>query len=242
MGNKFIKNIKSKNKKDKNEDKEKKEMPSNKLHNNTIDNQNKYIFNYYILFFGISGTGTKTSLIKRIKEGKFIDVTGENKEIYEKIIYEKNDKKFVLYLIDADAAKKEKSQPGINIEKELIIGISNNINLANCIIMGYDVTNIEKIDYYKNNEIFDGNPLKAIYKVIFIGDSGIGAKTGLINRLLYNTFSPDIPGTIGCSYDAKLFKFKNGKDIIIEFWDTPGQEIFRNITKLFLKDSDCAIL
>ena len=93
MGNKFIKNIKSKNKKDKNEDKEKKEMPSNKLHNNTIDNQNKYIFNYYILFFGSSGTGTKTSLIKRIKEGKFIDVTGENKEIYEKIIYEKNDKK-----------------------------------------------------------------------------------------------------------------------------------------------------
>ena len=293
-------------------------MPSNKLHNNRIDNQNKYIFNYYILFFGSSGTGTKTSLIKRIKEGKFIDITGENKEIYEKIIYEKNDKKFVLYLTDADAAKKEKSQPGINIEKELIIGISNNINLSNCIIMGYDVTNkksfeeikecysnkikysnhsilkyllgnkidlkdnievieneakefagennlnyfslsvkndiniqnfidnlkinIEKIDYYKNNEIFDGNPLKAIYKVIFIGDCGIGAKTGLINRLLYNTFSPDIPGTIGCSYDAKLFKFKNGKDIIIEFWDTPGQEIFRNITKLFLKDFDCAIL
>ena len=57
--------------------------------NNTIYNIKKYM-QYYIKFVGSSGIGTKTSLIKRIKEGKFENITLENQKIYEKIIYEKD--------------------------------------------------------------------------------------------------------------------------------------------------------
>ena len=63
--------------------------------------KNKFNFEKYI-FVGCSGIGTKTNLIKRIKEGKFVDLNEENKEIYEKIIYKNYNKEFILYLIDSD--------------------------------------------------------------------------------------------------------------------------------------------
>ena len=63
MGNNF-------NKKEKNEIKE----------NKIEENIEKERYKYNILFIGESGTGTKTSLIKRIIEGRFIDITNKQKE------------------------------------------------------------------------------------------------------------------------------------------------------------------
>ena len=42
--------------------------------------------------------------------------------------------------------------------------------------------NIEKIN--SNNDIIDGNSSKDEYKVIFLGDRGVSAKTTLIDRIL----------------------------------------------------------
>ena len=41
------------------------------------------------------------------------------------------------------------------------------------------------------NEIFYGNPSKEYYKVVFVGDTGIGAKTNLINRIGKDEYNPN---------------------------------------------------
>ena len=71
-------------------------------------NETKSIYEYNILFVGETGIGTKTSLIKRIKEDKFIDNIEENKVNREKISYIKDDKKIILYLIDTNAEELKK--------------------------------------------------------------------------------------------------------------------------------------
>ena len=90
-------------------------------------------YKYNILFIGASKIGTKTSLIKRIKEGKFIEVH-ENKEKCEHFIIEKDDKIIILYLIDTK-----------NLDNDYYKN-------ADCIVMGYDVTNKksfqELVDYW----------------------------------------------------------------------------------------------
>ena len=283
---------------------------------NNANKDKKYIYKYYILFIGSNGIGTKTSLIKRIKGGKYVDVTKDNNTIYEKITYIKDNKEFILFLIDAEAAKKEKTESNLFGENETVNFISDSQYNADCIIMGYDLTNkqsFEEIKTYWNNTIKDkfninllyllgnkmdlknkievdedevkefadknnikhfqisvknnlniknfitdlkmniekkddnspilyGNPSKKEYKVILLGESGVGAKTSLINRLVYNIFYDQVLSTAGASCSSKLIKLKNGKEIIINFWDTVGQEKYRSLTKFFIKDSDCVVL
>ena len=300
-------------------DKEIKDSINNKTNDNTNKNNKKnyntkkYVYKYYIFFVGSKGIGTKTSLIKRIKESKYVNTTDENTEIYEKIIYEKDDKKFILYLIDSKEAKKDKDDRG---EKKIINYMYGSYENADCIVMGYDVTNkqslqeiksywnkeikentktnliylignkidlkdnievlenevkefadnnnikhfqisvknniniqnfiddltinIEKID--NNSQIFYGNPSKESYKVAFLGDSGIGAKTSLINRMFYHRFNENELPTCSASYSAKFIRLKSEKDVLIEFWDTVGQEKYRNLALLFSKNSDCIVL
>ena len=140
-----------------------------KLKQNNVNKDKKYINDqskYYILFVGSSGIGTKTSLIKRIKEDKFIDVTKDNNTIYEKIIYEKDNKEFILYLIDAEVAKKEYKELELDGEKLIVNIISNYPSNADCIIMGYDLTNkksFEEIKEYYNNTIKDKFKIDLIY-------------------------------------------------------------------------------
>ena len=140
-----------------------------KLKQNSVNKDKKYINDqskYYILFVGSSGIGTKTSLIKRIKEDKFVDVTKDNNTIYEKIIYEKDNKEFILYLIDAEVAKKEYKELELDGEKLIVNIISNYPSNADCIIMGYDLTNkksFEEIKEYYNNTIKDKFKIDLIY-------------------------------------------------------------------------------
>ena len=107
-----------------------------------IKNAKKEIYEYNILFVGEADVGTKTSLIKRIKTGKFIDNIGDNKIYREKISYESDDKKIILYLIDTNPEK----------YKDPKLGINNEINYENadCIIMGYDMTNKQSFEEIKS--------------------------------------------------------------------------------------------
>ena len=281
----------------------------------------KKIYKYNIVFIGEANTGTKTSLIKRIKEGKYTDISNEEPEISEKIIYEKDDKEILLYLIDSNNIKKEKNNMSYKDENEKRNLVCQYFENADCIIMGYDATNkqsfeeiksywynkikeiaktnliyllgnkidlkdnikisenegkefadknnikyfsisvkndininnfiddikmnIEKIDNIYDigiNETIYGNPSKKDYKVVLFGDSGIGSKTSLINRLISNTFEIDILSTNGASFVSKDINLRNGKKIILNIWDTAGQERYRQLTKIFTYDCDCIIL
>ena len=271
------------------------------------ENKDKDRYKFKILFIWESGIGAKTSLIKRLIEGKFIELKEQEKR-YEKceyLFFEKENKKIILYLIDT------------NSKKEMRNFVNDYFQNADCIIIGYDVTNKqsfqEAIDYWykkvqelsktnliyllgnkidlkgnikvkekeakifadskkikyfpisvKNNinideflydlktnldidkhiiynyginEIFYGNPSKKIYKIIFLGESAIGSKSTLINVLVYNKF--DYSSACNC---FKVIDLKNDKKLTLDLWDTPGQEKYRALCKLYIKMSDVFVL
>ena len=118
------------------------------------------------------------------------------------------------------------------------ISVKNNENINNLI---NDIKiNIENLD--NNSPKFYGNPSKDEYKVVFLWESGVCAKTCLITRLIYNKYDSNVLTTTGASVSLKLIKLRNGKEFKINLWDTVGQEKYRNIIKLYIKDSNCIVL
>ena len=272
-----------------------------------LENKDKAKYKFNILFIGESEVGTKTSLINRIKEGKFIQLEKHKEEKCDYLYFEKEDKNIILYLIDTNGKKENRNGSNIYFQN------------ADCIIMGYDVTNKQsfneivdywykkvqelsktnliyllgnkidlkseikvkekevkifadsnKIKYFpisvKNdinineflidlktnldidkhimnnngiNEIIYGNPSKKKYKIVFIGGCAIGSKSTLINLLIFNKFDYNYPI---CSYLSKTITLKNNDELILDLWDTAGQEKFRSINKLFYFYCDVVVI
>ena len=76
-------------------------------------------------------------------------------------------------------------------------------------------------------------------KVILVGESGTG-KTNLITVAAGFKFNSNSFTTTSCSYVQKTFQ-KNNIEYKINLWDTIGQERYRSLTKIFLKDSKIVI-
>ena len=76
-------------------------------------------------------------------------------------------------------------------------------------------------------------------KVILVGESGTG-KTSLINVAVGLSFNPDIVTTSSSTYVQKSFQI-SGKEYKLNLWDTIGQEKYRALTKIFIKDSKIVI-
>ena len=78
-----------------------------------------------------------------------------------------------------------------------------------------------------------------LIKVILVGDSGTG-KTQLITVAAGFEFNSTSLTTTSCSY-VQIKLQKNKKEYKINLWDTIGQEKYRSLTKIFLKDSKIVI-
>ena len=301
-----------KKKKEQKEINQVKEIKNENIQTEEIKNTNKKIkkiYEYNILFVGEAHIGTKTSLIKRIKTDKFIDNLGDDEVNREKIEYEKNNNKIILYLIDTNAENDKKS---LEDQKVDFNNITNYYENADCIIMGYDITNkqsFEKIKSFWFNKIKEKNKTNLIYllgnkmdlkdnievneneiykftginkikhfsisvkndiniqnliddikinieiinnginrkpkesfKVVFLGDSGVGSKTSFIARMVKGDFDSNVPSTSGASYCSKKICSKNGNSFIINLWDTAGQERYISLTKFFCLNADCIVL
>ena len=76
-------------------------------------------------------------------------------------------------------------------------------------------------------------------KTIIVGMSGTG-KTNIINALIDQPFDSDKISTLTSSFVDKYIEF-NKKKYHIELWDTAGQEKYRSLTKIFIKDSKIVI-
>ena len=74
-----------------------------------------------------------------------------------------------------------------------------------------------------------------------LGDSGVGSKTSLINRIIKGMFT-DTFSTSGACFYKKTFDLNNGYYIYLNIWDTPGQEKYRQLNEIFIKDSDYIVL
>ncbi|KAH0789765.1 small GTP-binding protein [Histomonas meleagridis] len=76
-------------------------------------------------------------------------------------------------------------------------------------------------------------------RVVFIGDSNVG-KTSLLQKYINGPYQKDPSPTIGAVFHTKEVKFKN-KQIILQIWDTAGQEEYRSIGPIYYRNSNAAI-
>jgi len=76
-------------------------------------------------------------------------------------------------------------------------------------------------------------------KIILLGESGVG-KTNLINILMGNPFNDNEISSTTNSYSEKKVTINN-KLYRLNLWDTIGQEKYRQLTKIFYKDSKVVI-
>ena len=79
-----------------------------------------------------------------------------------------------------------------------------------------------------------------IIKIILIGESGVG-KTNLINVLFGKGFSNETLCTESSYFFDGEFKY-NDKEYIYNLWDTAGQEQYRALNKIFMKEAKIIIL
>jgi small GTP-binding protein len=79
-------------------------------------------------------------------------------------------------------------------------------------------------------------------KLVLLSDSGVG-KTCIISRYISGTFDENSATTNGASYCSKNVNYeKLGKNLLLDIWDTAGQEKYKALTKFFYKDAAVCIL
>lgn len=78
------------------------------------------------------------------------------------------------------------------------------------------------------------------YKVIFLGDAGVG-KTSIISRRVQGTFDFKMVPTVGAGSEVTEVEIPDG---IVELrcWDTAGQEQFSQLVPLYLRGAQVAVL
>ena len=72
-------------------------------------------------------------------------------------------------------------------------------------------------------------------KVTLLGSSGVG-KTCIIQRYTENTFDENAVSTSGASYSQKFIEVDK-KGVVLDLWDTAGQEKYRSLGRHFYKDA-----
>ena len=88
--------------------------------------------------------------------------------------------------------------------------------------------------------MLDNNNYDLIFKLVLIGDSGVG-KTNILSRYISNEFSFSTKSTVGVEFGSKIIK-KNDKLIKIQIWDTAGQERYKSITSAYYKGAKGAFV
>ena len=77
-------------------------------------------------------------------------------------------------------------------------------------------------------------------KLIVVGETNVG-KTSLIKQYIENIFSEEKTATVGYDTISKDLEIENRK-LKLNIWDTCGQEQYRTINQMFVKNSKIALL
>ena len=77
-------------------------------------------------------------------------------------------------------------------------------------------------------------------KVIFVGDGKVG-KTSIISQYVNKSFTEEHILTTSGDKSYKSITIDD-QTFDLEIWDTAGQEMFRNVNKIFMKNSKIAII
>jgi small GTP-binding protein len=90
-----------------------------------------------------------------------------------------------------------------------------------------------------NNKMADDPNSKKSLKIILLGESGVG-KTNLINVLLGKPFEENSYSSLSSSYSTGTFVHGDKKYPYV-LWDTAGQESYRSLNKIFMKNSNVVL-
>ena len=77
------------------------------------------------------------------------------------------------------------------------------------------------------------NTYSPIYKVILVGDSGVG-KTCLLSMYVKGICGPTIP-TIAVEFCTKEIELDDGTKVKVQLWDTAGQERFKSLAMTYYR-------
>jgi len=80
-----------------------------------------------------------------------------------------------------------------------------------------------------------------LFKLVLIGDSGVG-KSSLLIRFADDYYSDSYISTIGVDFRIKTVDVGNGAKVTLQIWDTAGQERFRNMTSSYYRDAEGIII
>lgn len=86
----------------------------------------------------------------------------------------------------------------------------------------------------------EGNEYDYLFKVVLIGDSGVG-KSNLLSRFTRNEFDLESKSTIGVEFATRSVQV-DGKTVKAQIWDTAGQERYRAITSAYYRGAVGALL
>ena len=78
------------------------------------------------------------------------------------------------------------------------------------------------------------------FKVVMVGNSGVG-KTSFVQRIVDKNFEDNQIPTVGAQY-ASIETIVNGKKLIIDLWDTAGQEVFRSLVGFYTREATGAFI
>jgi len=86
----------------------------------------------------------------------------------------------------------------------------------------------------------DGTNYDFLFKVVLIGDSGVG-KSNLLSRFTRNEFNLESKSTIGVEFATRSINV-DSKTVKAQIWDTAGQERYRAITSAYYRGAVGALL
>lgn len=87
----------------------------------------------------------------------------------------------------------------------------------------------------------DQNHTAILFKLIIIGDTGVG-KSCILSRLTKGEHRSEHNVTIGVEFGNYSMIVNDEALIKLQIWDTAGQESFRSITRIFYKGSHAVVL
>lgn len=78
------------------------------------------------------------------------------------------------------------------------------------------------------------------FKVVILGDSQVG-KTSILNCQLHGYQPPNLNPTIGCHCNDITMDIED-KTVILQVWDTAGQEMYKSLVPVYLRGARAAIV
>ena len=79
------------------------------------------------------------------------------------------------------------------------------------------------------------------YKVVFVGESGVG-KTCILDQFANDVFNENAISTFTAQYIQKTLEFPEGKSLTLDFIDTAVKEKYRPLVKFYFKEARAVIL